>query len=76
MVRKFTSIFSCFLFVVAFLLGVFAVSLKVVRLFGSTVLVDQYQPFHLLEISAIVLLFVVALQLREIKILLSAKGSD
>jgi hypothetical protein len=76
MVRKFTSIFSRFLFVVAFMLGVLAVCLKVARLFGSTVLAGQYEPFHLLEISAIALLFIAALQLREIKILLSAKGSD
>jgi hypothetical protein len=76
MASKFTSIFSRFLFVVAFILGVLAVCLKAVRLFGFTVLADQYPAFRLLEISAIALLFIVALQLREIKILLSAKGSD
>jgi hypothetical protein len=76
MVSKFTSIFSRFLFVVAFILGVLAVCLKVVRLFGSTELAGGYPAFRLLEISAIALLFIVALQLREIKILLSAKGSD
>lgn len=76
MISKFTSIFYRFLFVVAFILGVLAVCLKVARLFGSSVLVGQFEPFRLLEISAIALLFIVALQLREIKRLLSAKGSD
>jgi hypothetical protein len=75
MIRQLTSIVCRLLFIVAFLFGAFAVWEKVARLCGYTVLKGYYEPGRLLEISAFALLFVMALQLREIKLLLSTKES-
>ena len=55
------------LFIIAFALATVAVWEKVANLFSFTVLRNTYNPGRLLELSAVVLLFVIALQLREIK---------
>ena len=74
--QQLVRIVSRVLFVVAFLLAGLGVWERLAQLFGYTVLRGYYQPWRLLEFSAVALLFVMALQLREIKILLGAKGSD
>jgi hypothetical protein len=62
------SIASRILFVVAFVLAGFAVWEKVANIMGRTlVFVGSYAPARLLELAAIALLFVIVLQLREIK---------
>jgi hypothetical protein len=59
---------SRILFVGAFALAALAVWEKVANLMGLTlVFVGSYVPARLLELAAIALLFVIALQLREIK---------
>ena len=65
------------LFIVAFLMGGLAIWEKLAQLFGYTILRGSYGlPWQLLEFSAVTLLFVIALQLREIKMLLGARKSD
>ena len=76
MIPQLTSILCRFLFGVAFFLFGVAVVEKVALLFKSSILGGLYNPGRLMEFSAIALIFVIALQLREIKILLRARGSD
>jgi hypothetical protein len=71
-----TSIASRFLFAVAFVLAGLGVWERLARLFGYTVVRGYFDPWRLLEYSAVALLFVLALQLREIRIALIAKGSN
>ena len=74
--QRLTSILCRILFVVSFVLAGLGVLERPARLFGYTVLRGAYNPWRLLEYSAVVILFVMALQLREIKMALRAKGSD
>ena len=74
MMQQLSSLICRVLFVLAFVLAGFAVWERVARVFGYTVFRGAYEPWRLLEFSAIVLLFVVALQLREIKVSLRRKG--
>jgi preprotein translocase subunit SecY len=60
-------------FLGAFFLAGFAFVEKIFNLVGYSLLGAQYTPWRLLEFSAISLLFVVVLQLREINISLAAK---
>jgi len=53
-------------FVLAFLLAGVAVWEKLANLAGMTML-RGYAPWRLLELAAVILLFVIALQLRELK---------
>ncbi len=76
MMRQLTSIMCRLLLMVAFLLAGLSGWEKLAQLFGYTILRDSYQPWRLLEFSAIALLFVIALQLREIKMSLRGRGSD
>jgi hypothetical protein len=69
-----TSPISRVLFVVSFVLAGLAACEKLANLFGYTVLQETYQPWRLLEFAAVALLFVFALQLREIHHLLMTKG--
>jgi hypothetical protein len=62
-------------FIFAFILAGLAIWEKLANLFGFT-LMRGYSPGRLLEFAAVVLLFVIALQLREIKARCGAKGSD
>jgi hypothetical protein len=59
----------------SFALAGLALFEKLVNVMGFTFLRGSYAPGRLLEFSAIGLLFVIVLQLREIRILLSTKGS-
>jgi len=74
--QQLTSILSRVLFVVAFVLAGLGAWERLARLFGYTVLRGHYEPWRLLEFSAVAILFVMALQLREIKMSLRAKGSS
>jgi len=68
-----TSILSRVLFVASFALAGLAVWERLAQLLGYTVVRGYFDPWRLLEYSAVALLFVVALQLREIKMTLRAK---
>jgi hypothetical protein len=76
MIEKWTSIVCRILFGVAFLLLGFAGLEWLIRIFGGVPFKVMYDPGRLAEFSAIALVFVIALQLREIKILLRGKRSD
>jgi hypothetical protein len=67
MMEKLTSIICRILFVVAFVLSGIGVLEWLFRHFGSTISRDLYDPGRLMEFSAMGLVFVIALQLREIK---------
>ena len=72
MIGKLTSFTNRVLFLVAFLLAGLAVWEKLLNAFGFTVL-RGYTPSRLLEYAAVAVLFVVGLQLREIKELLKPR---
>lgn len=67
MIIKLTSVLSRILFVGCFLAAALAVWERVLNFFGFTVLGDAFPPSRLLEFSGIGVLFVIALQLRELK---------
>ena len=68
MLEQFVSVTNRALFVAAFSLAGLAVLEKVVNFFGFTiVLLRNYTPSRMLELAALALLFVIALQLRQIK---------
>jgi hypothetical protein len=66
MIGKLSSVMSRVLFLVAFLLAGLAVWEKLLNAVGFTVL-RGYAPSRLLEYAGVAVLFVIALQLREIK---------
>jgi hypothetical protein len=66
MIGKLLSVMSRVLFLVAFLLAGLAAWEKLLNAFGFTVL-RGYAPSRLLEYAAVAVLFVIALQLREMK---------
>lgn len=65
--EKLISLVSRILFVTSFLLTAVAMWEKLANIFGYT-FVRYYSPSRILLFSALVLLFVIALQLREIKL--------
>jgi hypothetical protein len=68
MMSQATSTFSRILFVTAFVLAILAIGEKLVNLLGfHLIILGGYLPSRLLELATIALLFVIALQLREIK---------
>jgi len=71
--ERFTSIVCRILFVVAFVLLGFSILEWLIRFFGRVPLKVMYDPGRLAEFSAIALVFVIALQLREIKNLLGKR---
>ena len=73
--NQFTSVVSRVLFVGSFVLAGLAVWEKLANIFGYTVL-RIYSPWRLLELAAVALFFVIALQLREIKMSLETKGPE
>ena len=64
--NRLTSLISRVLFAASFVLAGLAAVEKLANTFGYTVLSETYEPWRLLEFAAIALLFVFALQLREI----------
>ena len=69
-----TRVVSCVLFIGAWLLAGLAVWERLANVWGYTVLRDSYSPWRLLEMAAIVLLFVIALQLKQVKAALEEKS--
>ena len=65
--NQLTSVANRIFFVGAFILAGFAVWEKLANLMGLTLLKGYYDPARLLELSAVTLLFVITLQLRELK---------
>jgi hypothetical protein len=65
--ERLTSIISRVFFITAFLLAGIAIWEKLANLMGLT-LIRAYSAWRLLEFASVVLLFVIVLQLREIKI--------
>ncbi len=65
--EKLTSLVSRVFFVAAFVLLTVAVIERVVNAFGYTILGGVYTGGRLLEFSIVFLVFVVALQLREMR---------
>lgn len=55
------------LFALAFLLAAAAVLEKVANRLGYTIVGAGYSPWRMLELAAVVLLFVIALLLREVR---------
>lgn len=76
MIQRLTSVSSRILFTVAFVLAGIGAWERLARLLGYTVVRGYYDPWRLLEYSTVALFFVIALQLREIKMSLRAKGSN
>ncbi len=72
MINQLSSFISRILFIASFLIAAISVWEKLANLVGQT-LTRGYSSWHLMEISAVALLFVIALQLREIKISLETK---
>jgi hypothetical protein len=72
---QFTSIVNRVLFVLAFVLAAVAIGERLVNQFGYTVLRGAFAPYRLLELAGIALLFVIALELREIHHALAPKGT-
>ena len=69
--KRFETIVRRIFFFGAFVIAAVAVLEKVSNFFGYTFLKDYYTPWRLLEISAVGLLFVIVLQLRQIRISIS-----
>ena len=74
--KQLISLVSRILFVGAVLLTGLAVWEKLVNSFGFTLLRGVQEPWRLVQYSVVVLLFVIALQLREIKTSLSKRDLD
>ena len=72
--KQLTSFLSRIFFIGSFLLAGSSISEKLANLLGFTVL-RAYSPWRLMEFAAVALLFVIALQLREIKMSLNSKNS-
>ena len=60
----------------SFALAAIAVCEKVANLFKYTLLGGLYTPFRLLEFAAIGLLFAIAMQLHQIRLLLGSKQAE
>lgn len=71
---KLTSLLSRILFVGCFLVAALAFWERLLNLFGFTVLGGAYPPSRLLELAGVGVLFVIALQLRELKEIEKARG--
>lgn len=71
--KMLVSLVSRIFFVASFVFAGLAFWEKIANMTGYTVLRGEYTPWRLLEFAAVALLFVVALQLREIKTSLREK---
>ncbi len=66
-VDKLSSIVSRLFFFAAFVLLVLAVAERLANFFGYTILREAYAAGRLLEFAAVLLIFVVALTLRQLR---------
>ena len=64
------------LFIASFIITGVAIWEKLANSMGLTLIRQYYSSWHLLEIAAIILLFVIALQLREIKSSLASNNES
>ena len=71
--ERLTSVFCRVLFLVALTLATVAVVEKFANLLGYTI-VKIYAPWRLLEFAVVIIIFIIPLQLREIKYQLRVKG--
>ena len=67
MLDKLTSFFQRLFFVVASILVVLAVANWIIRMFGWTFSWMPYQPGRLFEFAVILIIFVIAILLRQIR---------
>ncbi len=67
MISRLSSVISRVLFVGAFVLAGLAVIEKLANQSGYTVMQSAMAPSRMLELAVVALLFVIALQLRELK---------
>jgi len=75
MLSQLTSFASRVLFLASFVLAGLAVWEKLSNLFGfHLTFLGRYAPTRLLELAAIALLFVIAVQLREVKYIRPSTG--
>ena len=74
MLTTITSVASRILFIASFVLAGLATWEKLANLMGLTLLRGAYVPWRLLEFSAVCLLFVITLQLREIRMALGTRA--
>ena len=72
MIKQLTSLISRILFIASFFVAGVAVWEKLSNIIGFTLTRGYYSNWQLLQFAAIALLFVIVLQLREIKISLEA----
>lgn len=63
-------------FYVAFVIATVSVIEKAANLFKYTILGGAFVPSRLLEYAAVALLFAIAMQLHQIRLLLSGKSSE
>ncbi len=73
MLKQITRLINRILFIASFIFAGITVWEKIANSMGLTLTRGYYSNWQLLEYSAIALLFVIALQLREIKLSLNAK---
>jgi len=73
--KHISSIINRIAFLGSFILVGLAIFERLARTMGYTLLRGFYTPGRLMEIASVALFFVIALQLREIKLSLSSKGS-
>ncbi len=73
MIKQLTSLISRVLFIASFLIVGIIVWEKLANMIGLTLTRGYYTNLQLMEFSVVALLFVIALQLREIKISLETK---
>src|SRR5262249_1470955 len=71
---EYMSLINRILFVSSLVLGGLAAWEKIANLFGYTVLQGMYEPWRLMDFAGLALLYVIALQLREIRYALVPKG--
>jgi len=72
---KLISYVSRLFFAVAFLMGALAIFERIANLVGFTLLRGMYNPGRMLELAALLLIFVIAVLLRQIRDAVSRQGT-
>lgn len=67
MIDKLTSVLSRIFFVLAFVIFLIAITDGIMRMFGWTFAWVEYSPGRMFEFSAMLMIFVVVLLLRQIR---------
>jgi hypothetical protein len=74
--KKIETLIRRLFFGVAFVIAAVAVIEKLANLFKYTLLKGAFVPSRLLEYAAVALLFAMAMQLHQIRLLLSGRSSE